>query len=203
MGRPVLAIGGIALIGTGIAIGLGWGWPSTAEANTRITQQIHTVRFDVDSSDVTVRTEDVSATVVRQRLSYHLRSRPDDAFQVDGDQLVLTECGHNCSAQFEVVVPRGTAVTGAVTSGKIELEAPGTVDVRATSGEIDITLEAPQDVRATATSGEINLTVPNDRYRVAGDTGSGDRRIDVATDPAAPHLLDLNSTSGDVTVRPS
>jgi hypothetical protein len=199
-GRLALAVGGVALIGAGVMLGVGWWSPTSAESDARVTQQIRTVRIAVRSGEVTVRSGDVSGASVHQVFEYHRRSRPRDAYQATGDQLVLRDCGADCTADFEVVVPRGTAVVGEATSGAIRVDDTGPVDVRATSGTIDVVLRGPQDVHARVTSGEIHLTVPNDRYRVTGDTTSGDRRIDVVDDPAAPNPLDVSTTSGDVTV---
>jgi len=200
MGRSALAIGGIGLIGAGVAIGLGWWWPSSADAEARITEPIHTVRIDVPSSDVRIRTGDVSVTTVRQRFGYR-GTHPGDAFRVEADRLVLTGCGERCSADFDVTVPRGTAVTGQSTSGEIRLEDTGPIDVRATSGDVEITLREPEDVRANVTSGEIRVTVPDVHYQVRGTSSSGERRIEVVDDPGAQRVLELTTTSGDVQVR--
>ncbi|MFD2417793.1 DUF4097 family beta strand repeat-containing protein [Amycolatopsis pigmentata] len=201
MGRAALAIAGMALIGIGVAIGVGWWWPSRADAEARLTQPIRTVRIDAVSSTVRIRTADGSATTVHEHFGYHGRSRPGDTFRVEGDQLVLPPCGNSCSTDYDVTVPRGTAVTGSTTSGVIRLQGTGPVDVSATSGDVDVTLTDPQNVRVRTTSGAIRLFVPHDRYQVTGDSTSGERRIDAATDPSSPHLLELTTTSGDVTVR--
>lgn len=119
MGRAALAIAGMALVGFGVAVGLGW-W------------------------------------------DYQGRSRPGDAFRVEGDQLVLAPCGGVCSTDYDVTVPRGTTVTGSTTSGLIRLQETGPVNVFATSGDIEVTLAEPQDVRAH-TTGE--MPVPGTRCR--------------------------------------
>src|SRR5213080_2764944 len=150
MGRPALAIGGIALIGAGAAIAFGWPTPSIATVDDQLTAQIHTVRIDVASGDVTIRTGDVSTTMIRQRFNYRHGNRPGNAYQVNGDQLVLSTCGDNCSVDFDVIVPSATAVTGKATSGNINLTDTGPVDVRATSGDVNVSLRTPENVRADA-----------------------------------------------------
>lgn len=203
MGRAALAIAGMAFIVFGVAVGIGWRWPSHASANAEahLTQPVRTVRIDVPSSDVRIRTADGTTTTIREHFSYQGRSRPGDTFRVEGDQLVLSDCGGSCSTDYDVTVPRGTAVTGGTTSGGIQLENTGPVNVSSTSGDVEVTLVDPQDIRADTTSGDIRVAVPRDRYQVDGSSTSGERRITVATDPAAPHVLDLNTSSGDVTVR--
>jgi hypothetical protein len=199
MGRAALAIAGMALIGIGVAIGVGWWQPSHANVEARLAQPIRAVRIDVTSSDVRIRTTESSGTTVHERFTYH-GTRPGDTFRVEGDQLVLARCGDRCSTEYDVTVPRGTAVTGSTTSGVILLQDTGPVDVSTTSGGVSVVFAGPQDARVHTTSGDIRLTVPHDRFRIAGDSTSGERRVDIATDPAAPNLLDLTTTSGDVTV---
>ncbi|GAB2978211.1 DUF4097 domain-containing protein [Amycolatopsis acidiphila] len=218
MGRTALAIGGLVLISAGIAIGVGWWWPSTAEADHQVAGPVAGVRLDTASGDVRITARDVGTTSIHERFHYN-GSRPDAAYRLDGTQLVLAGCGHDCIVDYEVVVPRGATVSGSSKSGDLLLEgvlgtdvtsnsgnvrvedAAGPVRAHANSGDIEIGLASPQDVHADANSGDVTLTVPSDRYRVQARTNSGDQEIDVATDPAGPHLLDLEANSGDVKVR--
>ncbi|KAA9153067.1 DUF4097 domain-containing protein [Amycolatopsis acidicola] len=220
MGRPVLAIGGVAMIGAGVAIALGWWWPSSAHEDRQVTVQVSSVQLDIVSAEAHVRAADVSTTTVRQEFRYH-GGKPSDAFRVEGGKLVLTGCGHNCSVDYEVVVPRGTTLSGTSTSGDINAEGLASTDVSSTSGEIHITDAAgpvrahassgditvaertAADVQAETSSGNVHVTVPSASFRVVCDTTSGDQRIDIPTDPAGAHLLDLRATSGDVSVSPA
>lgn len=220
MSRPALAIGGVALIGTGVAIGLGWWWPSSAEQDSLVESRIDTVRLDVDSGDVAIRVGDVATTTVHQDFRYH-GARPDDTFQVNGTELVLNRCEPDCSVDYEVVVPRGTAVTGDAKSGDITIEGlaatdvtvqsgdvrvldgAGSVKVRSRSGDITVNLATPQNVQAEANSGDVKVVVPQDRYRVQVETRSGDQQIDIPTDPAGTRTLDLRASSGDVRLSPA
>lgn len=217
MSRPALAIGGVALIGAGVAIGLGWWWPSSAEQDSLVESRIDTVRLDVDSGDVDIRVGDVATTTVHQEFRYH-GARPDNAFQVNGTELVLNRCEPDCSVDYEVVVPRGTAVTGEAQSGDITIEGmaatdvtvrsgdvrvldgAGSVKVQTRSGDITVNLATPQSVQADANSGDVNVVVPQDRYRVQVQTSSGEQQIDIPTDPAGTRTLDLRADSGDVTL---
>ncbi|NIH86553.1 DUF4097 family beta strand repeat-containing protein [Amycolatopsis granulosa] len=220
MGKPALAIGGVALIVVGAGIALGWNWwpnSARAEASADVTQPVSVVQIDNDSGDVRVRIEDTATTSVHQ--TYHYRGdRPGDAFTVDGGRLRLDGCGRDCTVDYDIVAPRGTTVNGEVRSGDLTVYGAASADLRtssgdievrdvtgpvttnAKSGDIEVRLSVPQDVRAETASGDVRVVVPRDRYRVSGNTMSGDRHIDVAQDPAAQHVLEVSSTSGDVSV---
>lgn len=204
MSRPGLAVGGIVLIGVGVAVGFGWLWPSTAERTDEVTGRVTAVAIDNDSGDVTVRGDDVRTTVIRQSFRYR-GGRPDGpAYGMEGSTLTLRDCGSSCSVRYEVVVPRGTPVSGSVDSGDLELDGVGEVRVSADAGDITLRLDSVSRVSARADSGDVDVTVPRATYRIVGETDSGDRDISgitVATDPAASPVLDLSTDSGDVTVR--
>jgi hypothetical protein len=254
MARPLLALGGIVLIGVGLATAFGWGWGSDFENDATLAQTIRGVKLAGDSGSVKIRTGPGPSTV-HQEVNYHWRGKPGDTFyRVEGDQLVLGDCGTNCSVDFEVVVPAGVPVTGQVDSGGLDIagvssvdvqadsgharveDVPGVVklrlssgsidlrdvgevslrsdsgsvtgdrvrgpvDVAADSGSVELTLVQANDVKVHADSGSVELTVPGGPYRVQGDSDSGHRDIDVPTDGAAAHTLDLTTDSGSVTVR--
>jgi hypothetical protein len=71
----------------------------------------------------------------------------------------------------------------------------------AKSGDVRVDLASPASVKVEASSGDVTLRVPaGASYRVDAETSSGDRRVDVPTDPASAHRLDVHASSGDVTV---
>jgi DUF4097 and DUF4098 domain-containing protein YvlB len=253
MKRPVLALGGIVLIGIGVVMALGWWSESTANAQGQVTVPVRSVRIDSDSGSVKIRAGDVRATTVLQHFSYHW-AKPGDGYRINGDQLVLSTCGWNCTVDYDVVVPRGATVTGRADSGSIELNGVASADVRADSGSLTIRdvagpvkaqadsggihlvgigenvtakagsgpitgeglrgevdaqansgsvklrLDVARNVRASADSGDVDVTVPNDRYRIEGTTGSGNRTIKVPTDASASWTLRFDTDSGDVSV---
>ncbi|MCU1681691.1 MAG: hypothetical protein JWQ81_2430 [Amycolatopsis sp.] len=257
MGRPLLAIGGIALIGVGVAVAIGFFSTSTAQADGRAGGAVHGVRIDQDSGNVRVRVGNVETATIHETFHYTF-SRPGDSFRLDGDQLVLGDCGSNCSVDYDVVVPNGTAVTGKTASGDIDLEGVASADVAASSGAVrvlnvagpvnvqassgDINLQsigkdvtaransgdieatslgakvnlgadsgsvklhldgadAANNVQIKAHSGDVDVTVPSATYRIEGNSDSGDRNISVPQDTSSPRLLQLDTDSGDVTVR--
>jgi len=254
--RPVLTIGGVALICAGAAVAVGAWWQHSVTADAQVTDKFDTVRLKLDSGSVTVQTGDVATTSVHEVMHYRWH-HPDHAYSLDGRALVLGDCGTGCSVDYTVVIPRNIPVTGSADSGDITVSGVPTVDVQASSGTVavrdisgtvharadsgDITLSdiggdatvqagsgtvdgtglhgntevransgnitldmaTVANVRAAADSGTVRLTVPRASYRVIGDTGSGARTVNVPTDPASPHVLDLQADSGDVTVNPA
>ncbi|HEX5493779.1 MAG TPA: DUF4097 family beta strand repeat-containing protein [Mycobacteriales bacterium] len=90
-------------------------------------------------------------------------------------------------------------------SGSIEVTGSASQDVSAHTGSGDAALtfdQSPRRVDAQTGSGDVDVAVPGrDRYRVTGDTGSGDRSINVIQDPDANRSIRADTGSGDVTVR--
>lgn len=77
----------------------------------------------------------------------------------------------------------------------------GKTSVESSSGDVRIQMASAQPVKAVASSGNIDLTVPRGApYRVDARTSSGERSVNIATDPAGQTLLDLDASSGDVAI---
>ena len=89
-----------------------------------------------------------------------------------------------------------------VTSGDIhgrDLRG-ATSQIRVTSGNVTLDLPGTGDVTAHSTSGDIVVSVPDGSCRVHAHSTSGDTNVTVATGTA--HLLDVTTTSGNITVKP-
>lgn len=218
MERTTRALAGVGLIGVGVAVAAGWWWPSTAEATDEFREPVRIVEIDNDSGSVTVRAAEVATTTVRQTFRYSWGDHGDGT-SLEGGTLRLDDCGWQCSVDYEVVVPLGTTVRGKVNSGNLDLDGvaevavevdsgnvtvrnvEGPVKANADSGDVVLRLAVPGSVTASADSGNVELIVPPASYRVTGDTDSGDRTITVPQDPTSEFVLDLESDSGDVTVR--
>ncbi len=156
MARPLLALGGIVLIGVGLATALGWGWGSDFGNTDTLSQTIRSVKLEADSGSVKVRAGSGAATV-HQEVGYHWRSKPEGPFyRVDGDQLVLGSCGTNCTVDFEVVVPEGVPVTGNLDSGGLDIAGMSSVDVRLDSGHARVE-DIPGAVKLFVDSGSTDL----------------------------------------------
>ncbi|MBK1784726.1 DUF4097 family beta strand repeat-containing protein [Prauserella cavernicola] len=190
MRRAGLAIGGVALIGVGVAFALGWFWPATSEATDQVSDSINRVELDSGSGDVLIRAQEgAETTTVRQRFSYQWGD-PEQAYSVEGGALKLTGCGSWCSVDYEVVVPTGTTVGGTVDSGDVTLEDVGDVQVDAKSG--DLVLTRVGDVRVTANSGDITGDGLSGTVDAQVDSGDIVLTMDDARDAR------LSADSGDI-----
>jgi DUF4097 and DUF4098 domain-containing protein YvlB len=192
MARPLLAIGGIVLIGAGVLTGVGWVWTSSSRADAEVSQPIRTVRVDNDSGNISVHTADVQTSSVHQSFSAHWGNAPDSAYKVEGDTLVLPGCGWTCSVDYDVTVPRGVAVTGKTDSGDITVDTVSTVDVHAGSGAVRLR-NVSGTARAETNSGDVELS----------DIG---RDVTAKADSGAIHgrglrgRVDADADSGDITI---
>ncbi|WP_410563170.1 DUF4097 family beta strand repeat-containing protein [Amycolatopsis sp. cmx-4-61] len=156
MARPLLAVGGIVLIGVGLATAFGWGWGSDFRNTDTLSQTIRSVKLEADSGSVKIRAGSGPSTV-RQEVGYHWRSKPTGPFyRVEGDQLVLGSCGMNCTVDFEVVVPAGVPVTGDIDSGGLDVAGASSVDVHVDSGHARVE-DVTGAVKLRMDSGSIDL----------------------------------------------
>lgn len=190
MSRTARAIAGIALIGIALGIGFGWFWPSTATASTDVTERVDAVEIDNDAGDVSVRVGDVTRTTVKQRFEYRF-GKPDDAFDLDGDTLVLGDCGWNCTVDYEVILPSAVPVTGQLDSGDLTLDGVAGAEVEVDSGNITLR-EIAGPVQADADSGDITGSGLGGTITAKADSGSIELRLDRAVDVTA------DADSGDI-----
>ncbi|MGH3466619.1 MAG: DUF4097 family beta strand repeat-containing protein [Thermocrispum sp.] len=76
----------------------------------------------------------------------------------------------------------------------------GNATVQADSGNIELQFSRPADVTADVDSGNIDLVMPDGPYEVVGESDSGERNVQVATDPSAEHILRADLDSGDLSI---
>jgi hypothetical protein len=170
MARPLLALGGIVLISVGLATAFGWGWGSDFQNTRTVSQTIRSVKLEGDSGSVKIRTGTGPSTV-HEKINYHWRSKPgEEFFRVDGDQLVLTDCGNNCSVDFEVVVPAGVPVSGRLDSGGLDVAGVSSVDIQADSGHARVE-DVSGLVKLRLESGGIDLSDVGE-VQLHADSGS-------------------------------
>jgi DUF4097 and DUF4098 domain-containing protein YvlB len=210
---------------------------------------------DSGSGDVSVVVKPSATETDVKRTVHYGGTAPDQTAHIDGSTLVLEmRCGNNCSVSYEVTLPAPAKVTGANSSGDLDLTGVSAVDVStssgnvtvnqvdgpvtasvtsgdvevndvtgptqlktssgditgrglsgsaqadATSGDIALDFTAAVDLRARTSSGNIDVKVPGGPYHVTTHVTSGDVTVNVPTDPAAAHSLDLQATSGDIMV---
>lgn len=210
--RAGLAIGGVALIGVGLAIGFGGFWPKTAHADTRVDADVDVVKIANGSGDVTVHTKDVQSVSVHEDVHYNnWGGTPEDKnYSVDGKTLVLSGCGNWCGVDYTVVVPEGARVTGTADSGTINIDGARGVDVHADSGDVkatrisgNVTVKASSgDVVVKQVRGDIDVRADSGDVRLAGISG----RSAVVADSGEVRgtgldgAVDARADSGDVTL---
>lgn len=88
------------------------------------------------------------------------------------------------------------AGSGSVTGDQLG----GAVDATTGSGDITLAMRTAGSVNAHASSGSITLTVPDGSYRIQVRSSSGTTSSTIRSDPAAAHLLQAETGSGDITV---
>ncbi len=102
-----------------------------------------------------------------------------------------------------------TDATGPVklrtSNGDVDVEdvKGGGIDTRTSNGEVTIRTVTPQNIKARTTSGGLTVTVPRARYRISAENSDGDKNVAFGNDPSGTYLLDLSTTSGDLTVKPA
>lgn len=120
-----------------------------------------------------------------------------EAFRVKGSVTADLGSGNITLDQVsgKVLVNTGS---GNITGNGIDNDVTADAD----SGDVELTFVSARTARVTSGSGDITLRVPGSAgpYKVTGESGSGDRRISVPTDPAARYELKLDADSGNVKV---
>lgn len=118
-----------------------------------------------------------------------------DAAGVGGSLIVEVSSGN---ITLDAIKGKATLLTHSGDINGTAMENDVTAD--ASSGNIALTLLSERPVRANSGSGDILLRVPGGPFKVLGQSGSGDRRINVPTDPSGKTELRLDTGSGDVRV---
>ncbi|HEX8629501.1 MAG TPA: DUF4097 family beta strand repeat-containing protein [Catenuloplanes sp.] len=99
-----------------------------------------------------------------------------------------------------------TDLTGALTlktgSGDITGHRLGGAPlvVETGNGNMDLALDRPAAVRAHTGNGNVTLTVPQGRYQVRATTKAGEQSLGVPNDPAAQHLLEIDTGNGNISL---
>lgn len=165
---------------------------NTREDGLSRDEPVTEVRISGGSGDVTI-IGDATAGVEVRRTARYGDSAPQDSVAVNGTVLTLdTDCGHNCSASYEVHLPRGAKVSGSNGSGDVRLSGVSTVDIEVGSGDITVT-GATGAVTVHSRSGDVRLHDIGGSVRA--DVSSGD----LDADGLRAEVV-LDSSSGDVTV---
>ena len=212
-----LALGALTALGI---VGCSGENRQTLSDGEPVTEQITAVRVDVPVGGVRLRVEDGAPVSLRREVTYK-GQHPGKTHSVENGTLVLSGCSQ-CGVDYEVVVPRELAISGGIGTGKITLTRAASVDLhgdvgdlevqsssgpvrlRTGTGDIVVGLAKPGAVTANAEVGKVTVTVPDGAYQVRAKAEVGE--VDTAgvrQDQASPNVLDLQSGTGSVTVRPA
>jgi hypothetical protein len=182
----------------------------------------------VDSAAGDVRVEEVTGgaepgVVLRKRWSF---VEPAEEIVVEGGAATLSlDCPERavttCWGDWVVTVPAGTLVDVRSSLGDIALSgvtgdavlrssfgdvvvegAPETVEVHGSLGNVTLTLEeAPDAVDVRTSLGDVRVVVPRgSTYAVDVTTETGPPSVQVQTDPASPHSIDVVTGLGSLTI---
>jgi DUF4097 and DUF4098 domain-containing protein YvlB len=160
-----------------------------------VAETFTSVRVRTGSGDIAIRYQQgLNETKIHRRIEHAKDNRPTGlSHRIEGNALVLEDCGNNCSIDYEIVV-RDPAITVRgenVGSGDAIIEGLASVDYQAGSGNItvrdiagDVKLNTGSgDFRATAVNGTVtaklasgNMFLDQLKGKVLVSTNSGDIR---------------------------
>lgn len=161
----------------------------TFEDSVVLEDEITSVQFDTDSGSITIRgVDDIDEVTVHRELRYRFDLPDEASHRVSGGELMLEDCGPQCSVSYTVEVPSRIPVSGVTTNGGIDLSNLGGIDVRTSNGRIVL-----DDI-----DGAIDARTSNGR--IEGDELTGGT-IDVRTSNGSIELRP--DGTADVTARTS
>ncbi|GAB3942600.1 hypothetical protein GCM10029976_063890 [Kribbella albertanoniae] len=182
---------GVAVLVIAAGVGLWQFGDKDGDDERRIDAKIDTVRLAANNADITIKVSDDDTTTVNQKRHYWFVSR-GDAYSVDGSTLKLDgDCGWNCSADYEVTVPRGTKVVGENGSGDLSLTGVAGVDAKSRSGEVDLH-DVGGDVKLDLTSGDVSIQNLTGRLNIKANSG------DIDAEGLRGGPVEVETSSGDI-----
>ncbi|ASR38682.1 hypothetical protein BAY61_30915 [Prauserella marina] len=208
--RVGLAIGGVVMVGIGVAIATGVLAESNKDAEHTVQERVRHVELATDAGDVDITVADVEETTIRQHFEYRWSDPEGDFFSMRDGTLRLESCGFSCSIDYEVIVPVGTSIGGGGDSGDLTFSGVGSVDVHADSGNVTVDdVAGPVSVvvdsgnvsgnglggtvQAEVKSGNVTLELTEARD-VSASAASGNIEVTV---PRGPYRVEGSTDSGD------
>ena len=156
-----------------------------------VDDKITTVQLAANHSDITIKVSDDDKTTVQEKRKYWF-FKHGDAYSVNDGVLELDgDCGWQCTADFEVTVPRGTKVTGENGSGDLQITGVAGVDAKSRSGTIELR-EVAGDVNLDLTSGDVSVRDLTGKLDVKANSGD----IEAKNLKGGP--VSVETTSGDM-----
>lgn len=160
----------------------------------QLDERITTVQLAADRADVTIKVSDDDKTTVQEKRRYWLWKH-GDAYSVDNGVLKLdADCGWQCSADFEITVPRGTKVTGENGSGDLSISGVSGMDVKSRSGKIELS-DVSGDVKLDLTSGDVEIGDLTGKLNIKANSG------DIQASGLKGGPVDVETSSGDIEVQ--
>ncbi|MFF0265776.1 DUF4097 domain-containing protein [Kribbella sp. NPDC004536] len=157
----------------------------------QISDKITTVQLAAGHSDITIKVSDDDRTSVREKRKFWF-FKHGKAYSVNDGTLKLDgDCGWQCSADYEVTVPRGTKVTGENGSGDIQISGVGGVDAKSTSGKIELR-DVDGDVNLKVTSGDVSVHGLDGKLDVKANSG------DIEAKDLKGGPVNVETTSGNM-----
>ena len=157
----------------------------------KVDDKITTVQLAAEHSDITIKVSDDDTTTVQEKRKYWFFKHGDAYSVKDGVLKLDGDCGWQCSADFEVTVPRGTKVTGENGSGDLELTGVAGVDAKSRSGKVELR-EINGDVNLDVTSGDVSVSDLTGKLDVKANSGD----IEAADLKGGP--VNVETSSGDM-----
>jgi DUF4097 and DUF4098 domain-containing protein YvlB len=185
----------------------GWTGRNTEHDDANVDQTFSSVRIANDSGQVKIHAGGPSK--VRRTIHFDDR-KPGATFRVENNTLVVESCKErNCSIDYDITVPSGTRVDGAINSGSVELDGLASVNLKADSGRVTMR-HISGKVNLDASSGSVHIedvadavTVRSDSGRVTVDNARG--AVSVQAESGSVEALkvagavEVRSESGNVT----
>ncbi len=142
--------------------------------------------------DISISVDAKSAEVNVKRTVHYGGSAPGQTAHIDGMTLVLgTDCGHDCSVSYQVVLPAAATVSGSTDSGDLTFSDLSGVDITGSSGNVTVNrVDGPVKLRID--SGDAGLTDVSGPVNVHTTSGNIEARNIAAAN------LQLVATSGDI-----
>jgi hypothetical protein len=217
----------VPLVAAGTLSVVTWFVTTRSVTSDTVTQPVTKLVLDSRVGDLNVRTADGADIEVTTEqhgafaTPHTSRTLEDGVLTVKGwcDSRLL---GGNCSVDFVVVVPHGTAIQVSNRVGDIRVRGADAALVAESSvGDVDLVDLAAPTVTASSNTGDVTaafakpptavridtsvgraiVTVPSDgtHYRVGLRSGVGDESLRMPSDPTADRTISVSSGVGDVT----
>ncbi|WP_327638606.1 DUF4097 domain-containing protein [Kribbella sp. NBC_00482] len=157
----------------------------------KIDDKITTVQLAAGHADIKINVSDDDQTSVREQRKFWFWKHGDAYSVKDGVLKLDGDCGWQCTADFEVTVPRGTKVTGENGSGDLEITGVAGVDAKSNSGQVELR-EVKGDVNLDVTSGDVSVQDLTGKLDVKANSG------DIEAKDLSGGAVNVETTSGDI-----